>query len=78
MEYIGAAHLSYLRSIEDELPCGCVQCLNHPNLNGADNYMGDTTFGQLVRGQVALTGAANNLYATGGPRSLQLSFKLKV
>ena len=55
--------------------------LNHPNLDFPDNYLGDSTFGQLNPGAglggVRTIGVANQLYAMGAPRSLQLSLKLQ-
>jgi len=50
--------------------------LNHPNLDYPDNSLSDSTFGQLV-GNIREIGVANQLYAMGASRSLQLSLKLQ-
>jgi Carboxypeptidase regulatory-like domain/TonB dependent receptor len=52
--------------------------LNHPNLDFPDTGLSDSTFGQLQPGSgVRTIGVANQLYAMGSPRSLQLSLKLQ-
>lgn len=51
--------------------------LNHPSLNGVDESLSDSTFGQLVGGNVTTIGVPNQLYAMGAARSLQLSLKLQ-
>ena len=51
--------------------------LNHPNLNGPDTGLSDSTFGQLVGGAITTIGSPNQLYAMGAARSLQLSLKLQ-
>jgi hypothetical protein len=50
--------------------------LNHPNLDRPDTGLSDSTFGQLA-GQIRTIGVANQLYAMGASRSLQLSLKLQ-
>jgi|HubBroStandDraft_6_1064221.scaffolds.fasta_scaffold00070_49 hypothetical protein len=50
--------------------------LNHPNLDFPDTNLPDSTFGQLGS-SVRTIGVANQLYAMGAPRSLQLSLKLQ-
>jgi Carboxypeptidase regulatory-like domain/TonB-dependent Receptor Plug Domain len=51
--------------------------LNHPNLDFPDTGLSDSTFGQLVGGNIRTIGVANQLYAMGAARSLQLSLKLQ-
>jgi hypothetical protein len=51
--------------------------LNHPNLDFPDTNLPDSTFGQLSVYGVRTIGVANQLYAMGSPRSLQLSLKLQ-
>jgi|HubBroStandDraft_6_1064221.scaffolds.fasta_scaffold00510_13 hypothetical protein len=54
--------------------------LNHPNLDFPDTNLPDSTFGQIVPGLGGgprTIGVANQLYAMGAPRSLQLSLKLQ-
>jgi hypothetical protein len=50
--------------------------LNHPNLNSIDPYLSDSTFGHDT-GNTGTIGSANQLYAMGTARSLQLSLKLR-
>jgi hypothetical protein len=51
--------------------------LNHPNLDFPDTGLSDSTFGQLAAYGVRTIGVANQLYAMGTARSLQLSLKLE-
>jgi hypothetical protein len=51
--------------------------LNHPNLGSPDSTLSDSTFGQLVGGNITTIGVPNQLYAMGSPRSLQFSLKLQ-
>jgi hypothetical protein len=51
--------------------------LNHPNLNGVDRNLSDSSFGELIGGGTTTIGASNELYAMGAARSLQFSLKLQ-
>ncbi len=50
---------------------------NHPNLSDADNYLTDSTFGQLSVYNLSTIGSNNALYAMGAARSLQFSLQLQ-
>jgi hypothetical protein len=50
---------------------------NHPNPGNADNYLSDSTFGQLAYGMETTIGSSNQLYSMGASRSLQLSLRLE-
>ena len=50
--------------------------LNHPNYNGIDTGLYDSTFG-TSNGFGGTVGSSNSLYAMGAARSLQLSLKLQ-
>jgi hypothetical protein len=51
--------------------------LNHPNLDFPDPNLSDSRFGELGVYPVRTIGVANQLYAMGAARSLQLSLKLQ-
>jgi len=50
--------------------------LNHPNLGFPNTGLSNSTFGELAN-QITTIGVANQLYAMGASRSLQLSLKLQ-
>lgn len=58
--------------------------LNHPSFTGVDNSVGDPTFGDArttyaggYGGTNVFSGALNEVFSNGGPRSIQLSLRIK-
>jgi hypothetical protein len=52
--------------------------LNHPNFADPDGFLPDPTFGQSQSMFGQNVGGLNPVYQLGGPRSIQLSLKLKL
>jgi len=50
--------------------------LNHPNFGYIDPSLSDMLFGQSTRMLNQSFGPSGSLYQQGGPRSMQLSFRL--
>ena len=49
---------------------------NHPNFGSIDPNFGSSTFGQFTGTLAGTLGVLNQLYQTGGPRSMQFALKL--
>jgi Carboxypeptidase regulatory-like domain/TonB-dependent Receptor Plug Domain len=54
----------------------CFNVFNHPNFGYIDPYLSDLLFGQSTKMLNQSFGSAGALYDQGGPRAVQLSFKV--
>lgn len=62
--------------ISAQLQAESFNVLNHPNFGYIDSSLSDALFGQATKMLNQSFGPAGSLYQQGGPRSVQLSFKV--